>query len=121
MRAFFIANRSIQDILSALHKVIGIDDEIEPYDVTLSYVPKVKRIKNSNLKVLTKSESIIWGQEVLNQLSQIGDLINDQFILLAGKSYVNPIKHGITNLMEPLEGCSQGLRPGKLKELISNL
>jgi uncharacterized protein DUF6884 len=41
-------------ILSALHHLIELDEEIEPYDVTLSYVPPSKRTKKSNLKVLTK-------------------------------------------------------------------
>jgi hypothetical protein len=42
-------------ILSALHHLVYLVQEIEPYDVTLSYVPPAKR--NSKLKVLTKKES----------------------------------------------------------------
>lgn len=108
-------------ILSALYKLVPLDMEIEEYDVTLSYVPKSKLMKKPDLKVLTKNEAKAWGQDVLNQLKLVADLDNDFFIILAGKSYVNPIKSGIKNFSEPLEGQSQAKRPGKLKELIKCL
>jgi hypothetical protein len=108
-------------ILSALHHLLDLDKEIEPYDVTLSYVSKDKKIKKPELKVLTKSESIQWGQIVLEQLKEIADLKQDKFIILAGQSYLNPIKDGLKNLEEPLKGVVQGKRPGKLKELIKDI
>ena len=45
-------------ILSALHNLLDLDTEIEPYDVTLSYLSPNKKAKKPNLKVLTKTEEI---------------------------------------------------------------
>ena len=108
-------------ILSAFHHLLDLDKEIEPYDVTLSYVSPDKRKKKPNLKVLTKDEAKKWGQKVLNQLGEVADLKKDRFIILAGQSYLEPIENGLTNIEEPLKGIVQGKRPGKLKKLISEL
>ncbi len=62
-------------ILSALHHLIELEKEIEPYNVTLSNVPKSKR--KVGLKVLDKNETIDWGKKVLEQLSKEAKLEND--------------------------------------------
>ena len=108
-------------ILSALHGLLDLNKEIEPYDVTLSYISPEIRKKKPNLKVLTKSEAKIWGNAVLEQLSKIADLKKDKFIILAGQAYIEPIKNGLTNIDEPLKNVVQGKRPGKLKELIREI
>ena len=108
-------------ILSAHYHLLDLDKEIEPYDVTLSYVSPEKREKKPKLKVLTKDEAKKWGQEVLKQLGNVADLKNDTFIILAGQSYLEPIKNGLTKIEEPLKGIVQGKRPGKLKELLSEI
>ena len=108
-------------ILPALHHLLDLDKEIEPYEVTLSYVTPDKKEKKSNLKVLTKDEANNWGQEVLKQLGKVADLKNDTFIILAGQSYLKPIKKSLTKIEEPLKGVVQGKRPGKLKELLREL
>ena len=105
-------------ILSALHHLLDLDKEIEPYDVTLSYVSRDKKAKKPNLKVLAKAEAKLWGQIVLKQLGEVANLKEDKFIILAGQSYLNPIKDGLKNFEEPLKGVIQGKRPGKLTELI---
>jgi hypothetical protein len=105
-------------ILSALHHLLDLEKEIEPYDVTLSYVRPKDKLKKPNLKVLTKDEATIWGHRVLKQLSVKTDLQKDEFIILAGQSYLKPIASGIKNLKEPLFGIKRGKRPGKLIELI---
>lgn len=105
-------------ILSALYNLLDLDEEIEPYDVTLSYVSPKKKAKKANLKVLSKEEAKLWGQTVLKQLGEVADLKQDNFIILAGQSYLNPIKGGLKNFEEPLKGIGQAKRPGKLKELI---
>lgn len=97
-------------ILSALHHLLDLEKEIEPYDVTLSYVSAAKKAKKPNLKVLTKIEAKLWGQIVLEQLSEVADLKNDKFIILAGQSYLEPIKNSLTNFEEPLKGLKQGER-----------
>ncbi|KHJ37519.1 hypothetical protein PBAC_22370 [Pedobacter glucosidilyticus] len=108
-------------ILSAHYHLLDLDQEIEPYDVTLSYVSPEKRKKKPELIVLTKDEAKKWGQEVLKQLENVADLKNDTFIILAGQSYLEPIRNGLTKIEEPLERIIQGKRPGKLKELLSEI
>ena len=108
-------------ILSAFHHLLELDKEIEPYNVTLSSITLDKKRKNPNLKVLTKDEASLWGKTVLKQLSEKTDLEKDEFIILAGQNYVFPIASGWINIKEPLKGISQFKRPGKLKELITEI
>jgi hypothetical protein len=108
-------------ILSAHYHLLDLEEIIEPYDVTLSYVSPDKKEKKPNLIVLTKDEAKLWGQKVLEQLGKKADLKKDEFIILAGQSYVNPIASGLTNIKEPLKGIVQGKRPAKLNELISEI
>jgi hypothetical protein len=105
-------------ILSACHYLLGLDEEIEPYDVTLSYVSPDKKKKKPHLKVLSSLEAKLWGQKILEQLSKESDLKKDTFIVLAGQSYIKPIRAGLRIIDEPLRGITQGKRPGKLKDLI---
>ncbi|MDP1813631.1 MAG: hypothetical protein Q8K92_04210 [Leadbetterella sp.] len=105
-------------ILSAFHHLLDLDKEIEPYNVTLSYVSPDEKKKKPNLKVLTRDEAKVWGQKVLAQLGKKADLNKDEFIILAGQSYVYPIASGLINIKEPLKGIVQGKRPAKLNELI---
>lgn len=93
-------------ILSAKHHLLEVDDEIEPYNVTLTNVPKNKR--NSNLKVLNSQEKKVWGQKVLELLKEKTNLEEDKFIILAGNAYFAPISLGLT-------GCNYELPLDKLK------
>ncbi len=95
-------------ILSALHHLLDINEEIEPYNVTLSNVPKAKR--KPGLKILTSGEKINWGKKVVEQLSKQTDLQNDEFIILAGQEYIKPIIRNIPNFTNPLNGLRQGER-----------
>lgn len=97
-------------ILSALHNLLDLDEEIEPYDVTLSYISPDKKDKKPNLKVLTPSEAKLWGEKVIEQLSKVADIKKDTFIILAGQSYIKPIQKELTNIIEPLNGLKQGER-----------
>lgn len=111
------ANRQNPDkifILSALHHLLPIEEEIEPYNVTLSNVPKAKR--RPGLKILTPEEKIDWGKKVLVQLSEQTDLKNDEFIILAGHEYIKPIVNSITHFTNPLNGLRQGERIKYLNE-----
>jgi hypothetical protein len=108
-------------ILSALHNLLDLDKEIEPYDVTLSYVSPKKRKEKPNLKVLTKAEANSWGKKVIEQLGEVADLKNDKFIILAGQDYLTPIQNSLTNIEEPLKGVGMFERPKKLKELIKKI
>ena len=106
-------------IISALHHLLDLDKEIEPYDVTLSSVPKDKR--KAGLKILNSKEKKEWGKAVLEQLIKVADLKKDEFIILAGQSYIKPVASGLSKIEKPLKGIVQGKRSGKLKELISEL
>lgn len=106
-------------ILSAHYHLLELEREIEPYDVTLSYISPDKKKKKPNLKVLSKAEARLWGQKVLEQLSKESDLKKDTFIILAGQSYIEPIRNGLIFIEEPLKGLTQAKRPSKLKELIN--
>lgn len=108
-------------ILSALHHLLDLDTEIEPYDVTLSYIPPDKKGKKPNLKVLTNEEATCWGQKVIEQLGQVADLQKDKFIILAGQKYLAPIQNSLTNIEQPLKGIGMFDRPAKLKELMKKL
>jgi hypothetical protein len=102
-------------ILSALYLLLELEREIEPYDVTLSNVPKNKR--KAGLKVLNSFEKKEWGEKVLEMLSNQTDLNKDKFIILAGQEYVKPIIGHITHYELPLKGLRQGER---VKFLIAN-
>lgn len=104
-------------ILSAKYHLLDLDREIEPYDVTLSNVPKSKR--KPGLKVLNTEEKKRWGEEVVNMLSVHSDLKHDKIIVLAGQEYIKPIKAYINSLDDRLHGLTQGKRLSYLKNHIS--
>ncbi len=105
-------------ILSALHHLLDLEKEIEPYDVTLSNVPKNKR--KPGLKVLDNEEKDEWGKKVIQQLSEKSDLKNDRYIILAGLEYIKPIIKHIKHIEQPLKGLRQGERLKFLKKHVSD-
>lgn len=106
-------------IISALHHLLPLDKEVEPYDVTLATVPKKARERKPNLKILTTPEKKEWGKRVIEQLKSESDLETDEFIILAGKEYLKPIQKELKKIITPLEGISQGKRIPTLNRLIS--
>jgi len=100
-------------ILSALHHVLELDEEIDPYDVTLCNVPRHKR--KLGLKILNSEEKKEWGKRVIDQLAKISDLENDNFIMLAGQEYIKPIINHITHIEFPLNQLRRGERVKFLK------
>jgi cytoplasmic iron level regulating protein YaaA (DUF328/UPF0246 family) len=100
-------------ILSAKYGLLKREKIIEPYDVTLSTVPRKKR--KPHLHILNAEEKKAWGEKVLKQLSTLADTKKDKFIFLAGKEYVKPLRDALTNIEEPLEGKKQGQRLAFLK------
>ncbi len=103
-------------ILSAKYGLLHLDDEIEPYDETLTYVPKKQREKKSNLKVLSKKERDEWAKRVIQKLGENCDLNSDKIIFLAGESYFKKLVPHIKNYELPLKGVVQGKRVPFLKE-----
>jgi len=96
-----------------LHHVLKLDEEIDPYDVTLCNVPKHKR--KSGLKILNSVEKREWGKRVIDQFAKISDFENGNFIILAGQEYIKPIINHITNIELPLNRLRQGKRVKFLK------
>lgn len=89
-------------ILSALHHLLELDREIEPYNVTLSNVSKKKR--KPGLKVLNSTEKKEWGKKIVEMLSAEADLKEDKFLILAGQEYIKPIVSSLNNYEDVLNG-----------------
>lgn len=104
-------------ILSALYGVVNLEDEIEPYNVTLCQVGEKIKNKKPDLTSLTKEEVKSWGSKVISQLEFLGnDIENDNFIMLAGLPYINPLRNSLKNIEEPLKDLRLGERIKFLKE-----
>lgn len=104
-------------ILSALHHVLELEQEIEPYNVTLSNVPKNKR--KLEVKFLDSKEKKIWAIKVIELLSRHADLKRDEFIVLASQEYIKPIQNNIIHLEDRLKGLRIGERIKYLKAQLS--
>lgn len=104
-------------ILSALHHLLDLETEIEPYNVTLSNVPKKKR--NPGLIILNSQEKKVWGKNVIDMLAKQADLKNDLFIILAGLEYIKPIASSLNNYKNVLNHVSLFNRVPFLKNKIN--
>ena len=89
-------------ILSAKYGLVELEQEIEPYDLTLNTMAarEVKR----------------WADNVLRQLSERTDLQRDQFIFLAGAKYRKYLVPHLTNVETPFEGLTIGKQLQRLSE-----
>lgn len=105
-------------VISALHHLLDWEKFIEPYDVTLSYVPPKKR--KPQLIVLDKEERKAWGIEVAKKLRLKYDLKKDKLVALAGKNYIEPLRNAGVECQDPLKGLGQGKRLKELKRLTRN-
>ena len=95
-------------ILSALHHLVPLNKELDPYDKTLKEMPKDEKEK--------------WGEETMKQMKSAGlDLSKDKFIFLTGSEYLKPFRNYITNLETPMEGRRLGERLKWLNSQISKL
>lgn len=81
-------------ILSAKYGLLGLDEEIEPYDKTLNEMPL--------------NEKKLWADAVLNQLKKFSSLDTDNFVFLAGDNYRKFLIPHITNYEIPMEGLRIG-------------
>jgi cytoplasmic iron level regulating protein YaaA (DUF328/UPF0246 family) len=81
-------------ILSAKYGLVGLDEEIEPYDLTLN--------------TMSSSEIKQWASGILRQLSEKADLQNDEFVFLAGEKYRKYLFPYLTNVEIPLKGLRIG-------------
>lgn len=76
-------------VLSAKHHVVGIDEELEPYDETLRNKSAAKRRR--------------WADEVMDQIRTIADPETDRFTVLAGQDYREYLLPHLKHVEVPLE------------------
>ena len=88
-------------ILSAKYGLLDLDKKIKPYNKTLG-----------NMKANERKE---WADRVISQLENLTNLNEDEFILLAGKKYIEYLLPHLSNNKNPLEGMGIGKRLGYLK------
>jgi hypothetical protein len=81
-------------ILSAKYMLLELDDEIDPYNVTLNNM-KVREVKD-------------WSSMLLSQLKRKTDLNNDEFIFLAGEKYRKYLLPYIKLYQIPMQGLKIG-------------
>lgn len=93
-------------ILSAKYGLLGLDDEIDPYDVTLNSM-KVNEVRD-------------WSGLVLSQLKQKTDIINDEFVFLAGIKYRKYVLPHLVNSQVPMNGLKIGEQLHWLTKQISD-
>jgi hypothetical protein len=93
-------------ILSAKYGLVGLNKEIEPYDMTLN------KMRTNEIKK--------WAKVVLNQLNSLTDLKTDEFIFLAGNNYRKYLIPHITNYKVPMESLPIGKQLQWLTNMINN-
>lgn len=81
-------------ILSAKYGLVGLDEEIEPYDVTLDK--------------LSARERREWATKVVSQLKEHCDLKKDHFVILAGQKYRQHLLSHLKSYEVPLAGLPIG-------------
>ena len=91
-------------ILSAKYGLVSSEEIIEPYELTLKNLPTSEKRK--------------WSIRVIDQLSLVTDLENDDFVILAGQDYMKFLLPFISHYELPLERLRFGPRLHRLDELI---
>ena len=89
-------------VLSAKHGLVGLEEELEPYDLTLN------GMRSGNVKR--------WAEYVLRRLSVVSDLRKDRFVLLAGETYRKHLMPHISDCKVPIRGLGIGRQMRFLKE-----
>lgn len=95
-------NPDVVYILSAKYGLLNLEEEIEPYNVTLN-----KMSKNARKD---------WARDVIKKLKEIVDLERDKIIFLAGQKYREFLISEIKNYEIPLKGLGIGKQLKFLKE-----
>jgi len=93
-------------ILSAKHGLLSLDNEIEPYDLTLNEMGTSQRKK--------------WASKVLEQIKAEADLEKNHFIILAGEKYRQYLIPNFMSYEIPLEGLAIGKQLQYLKKMIGD-
>ena len=91
-------------ILSSKYGLLGLNDEIEPYNVTFSS----SLAKKHGALFLNKSEREDWVKKVVNSLQLKTNINSDEFIILTGKDYYKDIIDFLPNHKLPVDGLGIG-------------
>ena len=92
-------------ILSAKYGLLDLNDEIEPYNMTLN------EMSNKEIKV--------WADNVLVTLGKVSQLDKDNFVFLAGNNYRKFLIAHLKNYEIPLQGLGIGKQLKWLTERIN--
>ncbi len=90
-------------VLSAKYGLLELDQEIEPYELTLN------NMRSGGVK--------IWAEKVLKQIKSACPIDESEFIFLAGENYRKFLLPHLKNYEIPLRGLRIGEQLKKLKEL----
>jgi hypothetical protein len=90
-------------ILSAKHGLLRLDQEIEPYNVTL--------------KNMSAAEVQEWAGKVITQLTAQADLQRDHFVILAGDRYCRHLLPHLSSYELPVEGLPIGKQLQRLRSI----
>jgi Family of unknown function (DUF6884) len=77
-------------VLSAKYGLVGLKQEVEPYDLTLNRMA-VREVKQ-------------WADRVVDQLGDVSDLRRDRIVLLAEERYRKYLLPHISHYEVPLRG-----------------
>jgi len=93
-------------ILSAKYGLISLEDEIEPYDVTVNE--------------MGASQRSTWASKVIEQIKAEVDLEKDHFIILAGEKYRQYLIPHFKSYEIPLKGLAIGKQLQYLKNKLND-
>ena len=93
-------------VLSAEYGLVDLDEELEPYDLTLNSMPYKERKQ--------------WAERVIRQMRNCCDPQKDHFIFLAGQKYRQYIIPYMSSYEIPMEGLRIGEQLQFLKQKVKN-
>jgi len=93
-------------ILSAKYGLLSLEQEIEPYNETLNKA--------------TDSQIKDWAEKVIVSLQKETNLVQDEFVFLAGEKYRRHLVPRLVNYSIPMKGMLIGEQLSYLKNKFSN-
>lgn len=93
-------------ILSAKYGLVDLNEELEPYEMTLN--------------AMTSGEIKDWTKMVVEQLKDEVDFRNDEVVFLAGENYRKYLLPFFSHYQVPLKGLGIGRQLHFLKKALKN-
>jgi len=81
-------------VLSAKHGLLALEDQIDPYELTLN--------------TMGSGQIRAWASGVVSQLVAVADLKRDRFVFLAGDKYRKFLVPHLTHFEVPMAGLTIG-------------